>query len=61
MLAEGAKNQVLAILIWNMWDWGQIGGVAALGTLMIIVLTLLTVAVRLFGFHRRHGVQMGGT
>jgi iron(III) transport system permease protein len=61
MLAEGANNQVLAILIWNMWDWGQIGGVAALGTLMIIVLTLLTVAVRLLGFHRRHGVQMGGT
>lgn len=61
MLAEGAKNQVLAILIWNMWDWGHIGGVAAIGSLMIIALMLLTVGVRLLGFHRRHGVEMGGT
>jgi iron(III) transport system permease protein len=56
MLAEGAKNQVLAILIWNMWDWGHIGGVAAIGTLMIISLLLLTVGVRLLGFNRRQAV-----
>ena len=60
MLAEGAKNQVLAILIWNMWDWGHIGGVAAIGTLMIIVLLLLTLGVRLFGFNRRQEIQVGG-
>ncbi len=55
MLYEGANNQVLAILIWNMWDWGQIGGVAAIGTLLIASLLLLTVAVRFLGFRRYMG------
>ncbi|TAJ79569.1 iron ABC transporter permease, partial [bacterium] len=32
ILYEGPKNQVLAILIWNMWDEGYLGGVAAIGT-----------------------------
>jgi len=53
MLYEGSNNQVLAILIWNMWDWGQIGGVAAIGTMLIASLMLLTVGVRMLGF-RRH-------
>jgi len=57
MLAEGAQNQVLSILIWNMWDWGHIGGVAAIGTIMIIALMFLTIGVRMLGFHRRHAVQ----
>jgi iron(III) transport system permease protein len=52
MLYEGSNNQVLAILIWNMWDWGQIGGVAAIGTLLIASLMLLTVFVRILGFRR---------
>ena len=55
MLYEGSKNQVLAILIWNMWDWGQIGGVAAIGTLLIASLCLLTVVVRLVGFRSHTG------
>ena len=55
MLYEGSKNQVLAILIWNMWDWGQIGGVAAIGTLLIASLCLLTAVVRMVGFHRHTG------
>lgn len=55
MLYEGSKNQVLAILIWNMWDWGQIGGVAAIGTLLIASLCLLTAVVRLVGFGRHTG------
>jgi iron(III) transport system permease protein len=59
MLSEGAKNRVLAILIWNMWDWGYMGAVAAIGTLLIIVLLVLTVVVRLVGF-RRQAVQLGG-
>lgn len=53
MLYEGPKNQVLAILIWNMWDEGYMGAVAAIGTLLMIVLLLLTVMVRFAGFSRR--------
>jgi len=60
MLYEGPDNQVLAILIWNMWDEGYIPAVAAIGTLLMIVLLLLTLAVRFFGF-RRQTMQIGGT
>jgi iron(III) transport system permease protein len=56
ILYEGPKNQVLAILIWNMWDEGYVPAVAAIGTLLMLVLLLLTVAVRLVGF-RRHATQ----
>jgi len=54
------ENQVLAILIWNMWDEGYVGAVAAVGTLLMILLLLLTVVVRLAGF-RRHAVQVVGS
>ncbi|HKA34020.1 MAG TPA: iron ABC transporter permease [Candidatus Binatia bacterium] len=57
ILAEGPGNQVLAILIWNMWDEGYVPAVAAIGTLLMITLLLLTVAVRVIGF-RRHAMQM---
>ena len=56
MLYEGPGNQVLAILIWNMWDEGYVPAVAAIGTLMMIALLLLTLLIRLVGF-RRHAVQ----
>jgi iron(III) transport system permease protein len=60
MLYEGPKNQVLAILIWNMWDEGYVPAVAAIGTLLMITLLLLTVAVRLFGFRRQATQVVGG-
>ena len=60
MLYEGPENQVLAILIWNMWDEGYIPAVAAIGTLLMIVLLLLTLAVRFLGF-RKQTMQIGGT
>ncbi|HEY1270188.1 MAG TPA: iron ABC transporter permease [Candidatus Binatia bacterium] len=59
ILAEGPRNQVLAILIWNMWDEGYVPAVAAIGTLLMITLLLLTVLVRIIGF-RRHTMQMVG-
>jgi iron(III) transport system permease protein len=60
ILYEGPENQVLAILIWNMWDEGYVPAVAAIGTLLMITLLLLTLAVRVLGF-RRHAVQMVNT
>ncbi|MGH7767749.1 MAG: ABC transporter permease [Candidatus Binatia bacterium] len=60
MLYEGPKNQVLAILIWNMWDEGYVPAVAAIGTLLMITLLLLTLAVRLFGFRRQATQVVGG-
>jgi iron(III) transport system permease protein len=52
LLYEGAQNQVLAVLIWNMWDWGRIGEVAAIGILLILALLILTLVVRFAGFRK---------
>jgi hypothetical protein len=40
-----------------MWDEGYVPAVAAIGTLLMITLLLLTVVVRVIGF-RRHAMQM---
>jgi iron(III) transport system permease protein len=52
ILYEGSRNQVLAVLIWNMWDWGRIGEVAAIGSLLILVLATITLVVRFVGFRK---------
>jgi iron(III) transport system permease protein len=57
VLYEGDNNQVLAILLWNMWDQGNIEGVGAIGTLLIILLLIITVVLRLIGFGRGAAVQ----
>jgi iron(III) transport system permease protein len=54
ILYEGPQNQVLAILIWNMWDEGYVPAVAAIGSLLMVTLLLLTCLVRTFGFHRQY-------
>jgi iron(III) transport system permease protein len=53
ILYEGPQNQVLSILIWNMWDEGYVPAVAAIGTLLMLSLLLLTLGVRYFGFRRQ--------
>lgn len=57
MLYEGEENEVLAILVWNMWDEGRIEQVGAVGTLLILVLLLITVMVRLLAFGRGAHIQ----
>lgn len=57
ILYEGSENQVLAILIWNMWDEGNIEAVGAIGTLLIIGLLFLTLGLRLLGFGRGAKIQ----
>ncbi|MCZ6609657.1 MAG: iron ABC transporter permease, partial [Alphaproteobacteria bacterium] len=59
VLYEGAENQVLAILIWNMWDEGNIEGVGAIGALMIAGLLIITLGLRLMGFGRGTAIQKG--
>ena len=56
MLYQGSENQVLAILMWNMWDAGYVGSLAAIGTLLILGLFMLTLGVRALGFGR-HGAM----
>lgn len=52
ILYEGQDNQVLAVMIWNMWDEGYIPAVGAIGTLLMATLLLLTVGLRVVGFGR---------
>lgn len=52
VLYQGPDNQVLAVLIWNEWDAGHIQAVGAIGTMMIVVLLLMTLVLRFFGFGR---------
>jgi iron(III) transport system permease protein len=57
VLYEGSENQVLAILIWNMWDEGNIEAVGAIGTLLIVGLLIITLGLRAMGFGRGAAVQ----
>jgi len=52
LLYEGTKNQVLAVLMWNMWEQGQLPAVAAIGTLLTMVLLAITLGMRIIGFGR---------
>lgn len=52
ILAEGPKNQVLSVLIWIMWDEGDIEAVGAIGTLMMLAIFLLVLLLRFIGFRR---------
>lgn len=60
ILYEDAENQVLAILIWNMWDGGEIEAVGAIGSLLIVSLLLITLLLRRLGFGRGSAIQHAG-
>ncbi len=57
MLYDGAENRVLAVLIWRMWDEGQVGSVGVIGVLLIISLMIVTLGLRMMGFGRGAKVQ----
>lgn len=46
IMAEGEKNEVIAVTIWHLWGEGQAPLVGAIGTLMIAALLLLTLLLR---------------
>lgn len=60
ILHEGAENQVLSILIWSMWDSGEIETVGAIGTLLIVALLIITLLLRKLGFGRSATIQQVG-
>jgi len=57
ILTSGAENEVLAVVIWNLWDQGYMESVGAIGTMLMIVLLIVTLAVRRFGFGRNAHIQ----
>jgi iron(III) transport system permease protein len=52
ILYEGRGNEVLAVLIWYLWDDGEIEAVAAMGVMLMVFLFVLVFLVRLLGFGR---------
>ena len=50
--AEGTENQVLSVVVWEMWDHGNSGGVAATGVMMITALLIVTLGLRALSFGR---------
>ncbi len=52
VLYSGPENEVLAVLMWNLWDEGRIEAVAAVAVLLMLGLFALIVALRLVGFAR---------
>ncbi len=52
VLYEGHRNEVLAVLIWYMWDQGEIELVGAIGVLLMASLFLLVLLLRVIGFGR---------
>ena len=50
ILTSGGDSEVLAVVIWNMWDHGYIEAVGAIGSLLMLALLVISLAVRRFGF-----------
>ena len=50
--------QMQAVLLWRMWDDGYMGGVSALGLMILLFVLVVAIVVRRFGFHRR-GIHAG--
>jgi iron(III) transport system permease protein len=52
LLFDGPSNEVLAVLIWYLWDEGNVEAVAAVGVMLMTVLFFITLGLRLIGFGR---------
>ena len=57
ILYEGEDNQVLSVLIWNMWDQGEMQEVGAIGVVMILTLMAATLVFRVAGFGSGKNIQ----
>jgi iron(III) transport system permease protein len=60
ILADGSENEVLAVVIWNMWDQGYVEAVGAIGTILILVMAAFTLLLRVVGFGRGAHIQGAG-
>jgi iron(III) transport system permease protein len=57
ILTSGAENEVLALVIWNMWDQGYMEAVGAIGTLLMLALFVIALVIRRLGFGRAPHIQ----
>lgn len=57
ILSQGGSNEVLGVMIWSLWDNGNISSVGAIGIMLMSFMFVLALGLRIFGF----GAQKGGT
>jgi iron(III) transport system permease protein len=56
ILSQGSSNEVLGVMIWYMWDNGDINAVGAVGIMLMTVMFTLAIVMRMIGFGRQRAV-----
>ncbi|MEP4015900.1 MAG: iron ABC transporter permease [Anderseniella sp.] len=56
ILSQGGDNEVLGVMIWYLWDNGNISSVGAIGVALMLFMFVLALALRVFGFGRQRNV-----
>lgn len=56
ILSQGGDNEVLGVMIWYLWDNGDIAAVGAIGVGLMLFMFFLALALRLVGFGRQRSV-----
>lgn len=55
ILSQGGNNEVLGVMIWYLWDNGNIHSVGAIGIMLMSAMFSLALGMRLIGFGRQSG------
>lgn len=55
ILSQGGNNEVLGVMIWSLWDNGNINSVGAIGIMLMSVMFALALSLRIFGFGQNKG------
>ncbi|GGL80952.1 iron dicitrate ABC transporter permease [Wenxinia marina] len=55
ILSQGGSNEVLGVMIWSLWDNGNISSVGAIGIMLLSFMFGLALLLRLFGFSGQRG------
>ncbi|MEM7464141.1 MAG: ABC transporter permease subunit, partial [Pseudomonadota bacterium] len=56
ILSQGGDNEVLGVMIWYLWDNGNISSVGAIGVVLMLFMFLLALVLRFVGFGRQRNV-----
>lgn len=56
ILSQGGDNEVLGVMIWYLWDNGNISSVGAIGVALMLFMFFLALILRLVGFGRQRNV-----
>ncbi|RMH50811.1 MAG: iron ABC transporter permease [Alphaproteobacteria bacterium] len=55
ILSQGGRNEVLGVMIWSLWDNGNVSSVGAIGIMLMGVMFAIALALRMVGFGGRAG------